>query len=389
MADVRASLQGLVCGPMVGHTTPDASSLWVLPDPDREVEVRFGRSETLERTVFARSSRTPHSPLVLSMTGLQPRTPYRYQVFVDGRTTEEQSGSFRTAPGLGEARDFSFAMASCIKSRGFWRDSRQVAWRSLIDAQPDLLVLLGDCTYANSPHESRLWSRHMHQRGVPNYARTVRHVPTYAVWDDHDYYDDNADGDKDPADKAESLGVFRKLWALPEREGMDFDGVTSTWSWGQADFFLLDGRFHRSDRRGVMLGDAQLNWLAERLAASSALVKFVGSGSCLSDGGNGWKAYPTERARFLEVLASVPNVFYLSGDIHECKLREHAVGAGRVVHELISSGLARTRKPFRPPTHRYVSVQVTLEGDRPCVEAVIRDSNGRPQGRRDIDLVLK
>ena len=63
------------------------------------------------------------------------------------------------------------------------------------------------------------------------------------------------------------------------------------------ELFLLDTRQYRDPGTGTMLGKAQKDWLFKRLAASSAIFKFVATSVPMAGGGiDRWDGYPAERA---------------------------------------------------------------------------------------------
>ena len=124
-------------------------------------------------------------------------------------------------------------------------------------------------------------------------------------------------------------------------------------SWGEVDFFVVDGRYHRSpdktpdDAKKRMLGDAQFNWLLEGLKASRAKFKVIASGSTLDHSkGDGWRIYTFSRHRLFDSIKSnrINGVVYMSGDIHNSLVWQHpeSTRVGYPLVEVISSGIANS-----------------------------------------------
>src|SRR5687768_9272342 len=103
------------------------------------------------------------------------------------------------------------AITSCSNISLF---RRQPVWRSILQRQPDVLVILGDSVYYDIPwvtvgldpvHPSDVTPAQFLQHGVELYRSqlaqddfraAVRAVPrSYAIWDDHDFLWNGAAGD--------------------------------------------------------------------------------------------------------------------------------------------------------------------------------------------------
>src|SRR6185503_11512710 len=103
-------------------------------------------------------------------------------------------------------------------------------------------------------------------------------------------------------------------------------GIYCRFSVGTVDFFLLDGRYHRSPNKDTnllkktMLGPAQLQWLKRELITSTAPVKIIVSGSEFQSNGtvDSWASFKRERDEVLEYLhhAELTGVLLISGDRH-------------------------------------------------------------------------
>jgi alkaline phosphatase D len=91
-------------------------------------------------------------------------------------------------------------------------------------------------------------------------------------------------------------------------------------------FFMLDGRYHRSPDKApdgtdkTMLGAKQLAWLKRELLASKAPVKILASGSEWETHGSddSWSLYRQERDPFFQWIdeQKIEGVILLSGDRH-------------------------------------------------------------------------
>lgn len=313
-------------GPMLGHVGPDEARVWVKASGKARLSVRIGEREDLSDgrvgegpELAAESAFMGHVRLL----GLRPSTRYFYAVLLDGRPSVSRPyPSFVTAPPDGEKGRLRFSFSSCVGRNGF--DSA-ASWGDMSLRAPfDLLFLLGDNHYADTTDPEKQRAAYDAQRRPAGYAEITRRIPTYAVWDDHDYGPNNSDGTA--KGKEISLRTFQEHFANPSYGEPDHPGIYCKVSRLGVDFFLLDVRYHRTPNRApedgkkTMLGPRQLAWLKRELLASKAEVKVLVSGSewQTHTQPDCWSSFLRERDeifRFIEE-SRIQGILLLSGDRH-------------------------------------------------------------------------
>ncbi|HUF61883.1 MAG TPA: alkaline phosphatase D family protein [Verrucomicrobiales bacterium] len=309
-----------------------------------------------------------------TLSGLAASSAYHYGVRVDGESNPAWDGAFRTAPESGQPVRFRVALTSCMRF-----DQPQSSWFLLLAQRPDFHLTVGDTHYADTTDPAIQWEHHRRYRALPSFATVIRNVPTYAMWDDHDYGPNDSDGAAEG--KENSLAGWKQFWTNPGAGTDTIPGAFFRFSWGDVDFFVVDGRYHRSpdsasdDETKRMLGDAQFGWLLEGLKASRARFKVIASGSTFhTSEKDGWRIYTFARHRLLDSIREhqVSGVLYFSGDIHRSLVREHHESdrCGYPFVEVISSGVANST------TLSFATIDFdTLAGD-PTVRVRIVHGDG-------------
>ena len=303
--------------------------------------------------------------LHLRLTGLEPGTRYRYQVFADGRPAGEP-GTFATQP-LWQYRteppDLAVAFGSCAYLND--RFSRPgPPWGGdygIFDAiaarAPDLMLWLGDNVYFREPEWTSLEgmsARYRAYRAMPELRRLARASSHLAIWDDHDFGPNDADGSFTM--KGAALDAFKRYWTNPSYGLPRVPGIFGMATLGDVDFFLLDNRFYRFPNRyppvpeKVMFGAAQLEWLKQALVASRATFKVVVAGGQFWNRRNRYESFgnfPAEQRALAEWLAErrIEGVLFLSGDRHFSELLRVERPGMYPLYEFTSSPL--TAGPFR------------------------------------------
>ena len=289
----------------------------------------------------------PGRPFKSVVKGLSPNKRYHFTITVNGKSDPAWVGSFKTAPAKGKPAAFRLALTSCMKI-----GQPQASWYLLLAQQPDIHLTVGDTHYADTTDPTVQWKHHVTYRRQKEFATVLRNVPTYAIWDDHDYGPNNSDGTA--KGKERSLAGWKQVWANPTLGAPDIPGAFFKFSHGDVDFFVVDSRYHRSpdkvpdDDEKRMLGDAQFAWLLDGLRNSEARFKVIVSGSTLHHSKvDGWRIYTFSRHRLFDALKKhrISGVMYMSGDIHNSLVWEHheSERVGYPLVEVISSGVANSR----------------------------------------------
>ena len=338
-------------GPLVGAVTPTTASFWMYTPADARVEVTFAKRLEDAKYLNATFDKIGADDLNLrgrawqvEISNLQPETDYEYQVIVKGKRRPEHSGVFRTAPKANAPSKFRLGLTSCMKI-----EKPQDSWRLFLEEKPDLHLCLGDSVYSDSTNPQVQWRHHLRYRQTPLFAQVIRSMPTYAIWDDHDYGPDNSDGTAQG--KEDSLGGWKRVWVNPGAGTSEVPGAFFRFARGDVEFFVVDGRYHRTpnkakdDEHKTMLGEGQFQWLVNGLKASKAKFKVIASGSTLEySQADGWRVFTHARHQLFDAIKAhkIDGVIYCSGSPHKSWVWEHHESdrVGYPLVEVVSSGIA-------------------------------------------------
>jgi len=335
----------LIAGPMVGHTDHQSSSIWAHAGQGKTVELKWGIAGAPE-SQWVTVSMPPRPERKFTslgkITGLSPKTQYRFQVLVNGSKSGE--GAFATAPLPYQPAKFTFLLTSCMSFAVY---PKQVAWTEIIKHPFDFSIMGGDNVYSNTTNRDTIFQHHMTQRGIDDYPKVLNRAPTWATWDDHDYGPNDAHGTTPGKEK--SLEAFKDVWAHPAYGTPEIPGVFYDYYWGNAHFIVLDDRYYRTDETlpnspgKTMYGPKQLAWFFDKLKNSRAPFKVVVKGASIVHG-----SYPDEVKIISKFIGDnkIYGVVFTAGDIHVNDMRIRDTGMGYPLVEYISSGVAK--HPLRP-----------------------------------------
>ncbi|MDB6004966.1 MAG: alkaline phosphatase family protein [Prosthecobacter sp.] len=321
----------LLAGPMLGHVGPDRAHMWVRATAAAPWKVLLTESGAQTREIDGSSLKADAGLSgIVVIDGLKSGTSYTYQIVLDGR---EQLPlplpSFTTAPEAGHACRQRIVFGSCVgqttaAAAPTWAELATRRAMSTGEGAFDVLLMLGDNHYGNTTEMEKLRVYYTAHRLTAGWRDLSAQTPIYAIWDDHDYGPNNSDGTE--AGKADSLKVFQEFWANPACGEADNPGCYFTFTRGDVQFFMLDGRYHRSPNKAedtrakTMLGAKQLAWLKRELLASKAKVKLLANGSEWESYGSedSWTPFKQERDPFLRWIdeQKIDGVIFLSGDRH-------------------------------------------------------------------------
>jgi alkaline phosphatase D len=315
----------LVMGPLLGHVSSAGANVWAAASRDATLGIRIAEPADLAgaRTVEGPKLSDDNGRMgMVTVDGLRPSTRYYYCITLDGKDAMlPPYPSFATAPPDGTPGRQCIAFGSCVG-----RDAMGPAatWGDMAErvGNVDLLLMLGDNHYADTTDLATQRRYYAEQRKIAGFAQIARRTPVYAIWDDHDYGANN--GDSTATGKDQSLKAFKEHWANPAYGRGDDPGVYFKFTRGDVEFFMLDGRYHRTpnkareDGKKTMLGPRQLEWLKRGLTESKAKVKFVCSPSEWQANGypDSWRSFLRERKELFDLMRPIEGVILLSGDRH-------------------------------------------------------------------------
>lgn len=320
-------------GPLLGAVTDTAAQIWVRTLDEASVRAvvteKEGNAE-VHKSAVVQADADRDFTAVTRVEGLLPNTEYTYRLVING---DEQPDvwTFRTFPEEGQPAVFSVGFGACA---GYtpWRERM---WRRIASHNFPAFLLLGDNVYIDRPERPSLQQYCYYRRqSRPEFRTLTAETSIAAVWDDHDFGDNDSEGGPDrfsPEWKVGAWEVFRDNWNnAAYGGGEEQPGVWHELSIADVDVFLLDGRYYRTNEDAnnpSMLGSVQKEWLFDRLEASTATFKLIASPVPFPDGAkpgewpwrsDTWEGYPDEREELFSFIeeAQVDGVVLLAGDRH-------------------------------------------------------------------------
>jgi alkaline phosphatase D len=340
-----------IAGPISGDVRANQVTLWMYAPLNSKCTYSYhaeGASGTDKKTgnlkaISDQAAKGMGQIFKSTVVGLLSNTDYHYQISVDGKSEPDWKGSFKTAPVEGKSTAFRIAITSCMKI-----GRPQGSWDLLLAEQPDFHLTVGDTHYADTTNPTVQLKHHVSYRRVKEFANVLRQVPTYAIWDDHDYGPNNSDGTA--KGKEFSLTGWKQAWPNPASGTSDTPGAFFKFSRGDVDFFVVDGRYYRDpnelpdDDKKRKLGDAQFEWLLNGLKNSKAKFKIIASGSVLHHSKvDGWRIFTFSRHRLFDAIKKhkISGLMYVGGDMHRSLVWQHHESdrVGYPMIEIMSSGI--------------------------------------------------
>jgi alkaline phosphatase D len=245
------------------------------------------------------------------------------------------------------------------------QDEHQPILEDAAQSGADLFVFLGDNVYVDSEDCDVFFEEYSKLVCKPPFVRLVTSVPTVAVWDDHDYGENDAG--KDYPLRNESKDVFMRFWQEPVGSSrFDHAGIYHSMMFGdtakRVQLILLDMRTFRSplssgnggyvpdsDPGRSFLGVQQWAWLREQLRLP-AKVRVIASSTQFAIEHNGWEAWanlPLEQQRMADLIAETGanGVVFITGDVHYSELSRQVFANCYPLYDCTASGLTELDEP--------------------------------------------
>lgn len=253
------------------------------------------------------------------------------------------------------------------------QDKPQPIWDSVIAAQPQLFLMLGDNIYGDSPDMDVLREKYALLGNQPGFKKLRQTCPVLATWDDHDYGANDAGGEF-PQKKASQQVFLDFFGAAADDPRRKQEGVYSSHIFGppgkRVQVILLDARYFRSllksgyepgepgegvrgkylpdtNPASTVLGEKQWRWFEEQLR-QPAEFRLIGSSYQAVAADHGWECwsnFPLERKRLFRLIRETKagGVIILSGDRHLAEMSrlaaDDADGVGYPLLDVTSSSL--------------------------------------------------
>jgi len=361
----------VVSGPMVGQVELRTARIWVEVQPGSKATLWYwkkGEPATAKYLAATTDASAWYTPVVFDVVALEPNTTYEYAVAVNraDKKPAVADGSFTTQE-LWQHRkpapDFSFITGSCAyfneppydrPGTPYGKDSS--IFETMAKEKAAFMLWLGDNWYlreADFYSAWGVWYRAHRDRALPVLQPLLKAMPHYAIWDDHDYGPNNAD--KSFVFRETARQVFMSYWANPSY-GQDNEGIYTRFQHGDAEFFLLDDRYFRSNDDMApyvngqpnpekrMWGKKQLDWLKNGLLQSRATFKFIVTGSQVLNPASPYdclQSYPVEYNELMSFLMDqrINGVLFLTGDRHHSEVIRLDRTRGYTLYDITSSPL--------------------------------------------------
>lgn len=378
---VFAQKEILQSGPMVGYSQMREAALWVQTNETADVQFVYwdkrNPGEKFETDIVTTNVDNFHMT-TLTADEVEPGVHYEYQLLINGEEVElDYRTEFQTQK-LWQWREdppsFTFGIGSCayINEPEYDRPGEPYGgdhqiFTTIYEKDPDFFIWMGDNSYLREVDwhsRTGILKRFTHDRSFDLLQPMLASMHHYATWDDHDYGPNNSDRSFWAKDLTRE--AFELWWANPSYGvyGAE-EGITTYFEWADCAFFMMDDRTYRTNENrntGVqeMLGEGQVEWLIDALAASYAPFKFVVIGSTVLNPlplGENYEQFPEEKNYLLEQidLNDIEGVIFLTGDIHRGELAKLEREDNYPIYEITAS-------PLSAGVSRYSDNSLRIEG---------------------------
>ena len=349
----KPALTKIVAGPMLGYAEHKECMVWIQTSCSKTVTLKYlelnGSSEG-EMTITNKNENLclPWiSKFVIS--DLKPNTTYTYEILLDKKLMNfPYDLRFKTKKVWAEwskedAFDVSFILGSCnyVNDSLYDRPGKpygQISdiFSKMAEQKTDFMLWLGDNTYtreADYTSASGIRYRYLHTRSDASIQQLLSRQNNYAIWDDHDFGENDANQTFDLKDVSKEC--FVNYWGN-KTYGENGKGIYYSFKQSDVEFFMLDDRTFRDESEleeekfphKTQLGDVQINWLKNKLKHSSSTFKFIAvGGQFLNTETNkeSFNLYKRERAEIIKFIAEqkISGVVFLTGDRHHTELLKY------------------------------------------------------------------
>jgi alkaline phosphatase D len=248
-----------------------------------------------------------------------------------------------------QSTDLRLAIGTCSHVKK--ASSDMPIWDRVQNSNAQAFIYAGDLVYANSAFDTALGRPAKPKEALEKYIasfalipfyRQEKLIPTYCIWDDHDYGWNN--GGITHPHKAEMTEMFRLFFPIhgETKTINQGPGLSFCWSAFGMDFFFLDDRsFYQKGHD--QWGREQWQWFEQRYLSSSRPCWIINGTTFLAY----WSLSESVEKSPLS-LNQLRDLFrrhlrptlLVSGDVHYSQLQEiDASQFGRKIYELTSSCL--------------------------------------------------
>jgi len=262
----------------------------------------------------------------------------------------------------------TIAFGSCCH-----QDRAQPVWDAIVAAEPDLFIFAGDNIYGDTQDMAVLQAKYDRLGAVPGYQRLLETCPILAVYDDHDYGQN--DGGREYPMREASATMCLDFFGVPDDDPRrEHEGIYGSTIMGEpgrrVQIILLDTRYFRDpldrgtltaeerreanvvgwyqptdDTTRTMIGSDQWRWLAGELRKEAEVRLIVSSIQVVSreKGMECWGNMPHERDALFGLIGSTGanGVVFLSGDVHFAEVSRTDKGP-YPLYDFTSSGMAQS-----------------------------------------------
>ncbi|NOX62827.1 MAG: hypothetical protein GXP42_12905 [Chloroflexi bacterium] len=395
-----------------GDVGPDKALLWTRGDREATVRLEVAEDADFQQIVVTRTAplrMEEDYTAKIAVEGLTPAQTYYYR----WRRGQSMSvvGAFRTAPAPNESRDLRFAFSgdsdgTLVNGKPYYNHFETLD--AVRAENPDFFVYLGDTIYADSYLRESGAAQSLDEyrdayktnRGIAALPALLAAVSTYAIWDDHEVYNDFAGATVDPARFADGRKAFLEYMPIDESVLLDDPTCANrplfrTFRWGsEAEIIVLDERSCRSaavaqqctapgeawpdlaptlpaatrlqlglpatppfgcrqaitDPTRTLLGPVQKAMLKKTLLHSKARFKFIINELNIQQiyayPYDRWEGYAAERAEILNFIRDneIENVIFLTTDLHANLMNEvwidHFQDPEPIAYEFVTGPIA-------------------------------------------------